>query len=71
MWKTKTIKSLRFLFVTFSSHNLLLVFFIIRPVVQIFVEHRGDNLQFYPILPYFDFGGMNLDHDFFSGEQIK
>ena len=39
---------------------------------QIFIEHCGDNLQFYPNFELFSrLGGMNLDHDFFSGEQIK
>ena len=37
--------------------------------VQIFVERwGGDNLQFYP---NFQDWGMNVDHDFFLGEQIK
>ena len=32
----------------------------------------GDNLQFYPKFALFStLGGMNLDHDFFSVEQIK
>ena len=33
--------------------------------VPIFVEHWGDNLQFYPNFALFStLGGMNLDHDF-------
>ena len=34
-------------------------------LVPIFVEHWGDNLQFYPNFSLFStLGGMNLDHDF-------
>ena len=34
--------------------------------VQIFAEHWGDHLQFYPNFALFStLGGMNLDHDFF------
>ena len=35
--------------------------------MQIFVEHWGDNLQFYPTFALFStLGGMNLDHHFFQ-----
>ena len=46
-------------------------------MVPIFVEHWGDNLQFYPNFALFStLGGMNLDHDFaqlwkFSEDQRK
>ena len=46
MWKTKTIKSMRLLFVTFSSHDLLLVFFIIRLTF-------GTILLFCSVLTYY------------------
>ena len=45
--------------------------------MSIFVEHWGDNLQFYPDFPLFStLGGMNLDHNFvqvrkFSEDQKK
>ena len=36
-------------------------------VVRIFVEHWGDNLQFYPNFALFStLGGLNLDQDFFQ-----
>ena len=41
-------------------------------VVQIFVEHWGDNLQFYPnFFLFFMLGGMNLDHDFFQVSKLS
>ena len=46
-------------------------------LVQIFVQHWGDNLQFYPNFDLFStLGGINLDQDFFqvsklSEDQIK
>ena len=39
-----------------------------KAVVQIFVEHWGDNLQFYPV---FNIGGMNLDQDFFQVSKLR
>ena len=36
--------------------------------VPIFVEHWGDNLQFYPI---FSIGGMSLDHDFVQVSKLR
>ena len=39
-------------------------------MVPIYVEHWGENLQFYPNFALFStLGGMKLDHDFF--QQIK
>ena len=49
----------------------------LQTVVPIFVEHWGDNLQFYPNFALFStLGGINLDHDFvqvwkFSEDQKK
>ena len=41
-------------------------------MVQIFVEHWGDNLQFYPNFALFlPLGGMNLDHDFFQVSKLS
>ena len=40
--------------------------------VPIFVEHWGDNLQFYPNFSIFStLGGMNLDHDFVQVSKLK
>ena len=37
----------------------------LQPGVPIFVEHWGDDLQFYPNFALFStLEGMNLDHDF-------
>ena len=42
------------------------------PVVQIFVEHWKDNLQFYPNFALFSsLGGMNLDQDFFQESKLS
>ena len=36
-------------------------------VVPIYVDHWGDNLQFYPNFALFStLGGLKLDHDFFT-----
>ena len=41
-------------------------------MVPIFVEHWGDNLQFYPNFAHFStLGGMNLDHDFFQVSKLS
>ena len=46
-------------------NSTISVFFL--PGVPIFVEHLGDNLQFYPNFALFStLGGMNLDLDFFQ-----
>ena len=40
--------------------------------VQIFVEHWGDNLQFYPNFALFStLGRMNLDHNFFQVSKLS
>ena len=40
--------------------------------VPIFVEHWGDNLQFYPNFALFStLGGINLDHDFFQLSKLS
>ena len=40
--------------------------------VQIFVEHWGDNLQFYPNFALFStLGEMNLDHHFFQVSKLS
>ena len=40
--------------------------------VPIFLEHWGNNLQFYPNFALFStFGGMNLDHDFFQESKVS
>ena len=40
--------------------------------MPIFVEHWGDNLQFYPNFALFStLGGMNLDHDFFQVSKLS
>ena len=41
-------------------------------MVQIFVEHWGNNLQFYPNFALIlTFGGMNLDQDFFQVSKLS
>ena len=41
-------------------------------MVRIFVEHWGDNLQFYPNFALFStLGGMNLDQDFFQVSKLS
>ena len=43
-----------------------------RSGVPIFVEHWGDNLQFYPNFALFStLGGMNLDHDFVQVSKLS
>ena len=45
---------------------------LMQPGVQIFVEHWGDNLQFYPNFALFSIlGGMNLDHHFFQVSKLS
>ena len=40
--------------------------------MAIFVEHWGDNLQFYPNFALFStLGGMNLDHDFLQVSKLS
>ena len=40
--------------------------------MSIFVEHWGDNLQFYPNFALFStLGDMNLDHDFFQVSKLS
>ena len=41
-------------------------------MVLIFVEHWGNNLQFYPNFALFStLGGMNLDQDFFQVSKLS
>ena len=43
-----------------------------QPGVQIFIEHWGDNLQFYPNFALFStLGGMNLDHYVFQVRKLS
>ena len=45
---------------------------VLRPGVQIFVEHWGNNLQLYPNFALFStLQGMNLDHDFFQVSKLS
>ena len=44
----------------------------LETVVQISVEHWGDNLQFYPNFALFStLGGMNIDQDFFQVSKLS
>ena len=48
-----------------ESQNILPQLYSWQTGMPIFVEHWGDNLQFYPNFALFStLGGMNLDHDF-------
>ena len=66
-WRHFSTKALEhfFKFVYSTVENLSVFFLDKHTVVPIFVEHWGDNLQFYPNFALFStLGGMNLDHDF-------
>ena len=55
---------------TCNSCNFLKSY--LQPVVQIFVEHWGDNLQFYPNFTLSStLGGMNLDQDLFQVSKLS
>ena len=65
-FETKTFRSRDGAALHFS---IILMVGVVQAGVPVFVEHWGDNLQFYPNFALFStLGGMNLDHDFFSGK---
>ena len=66
------VRFVKFLLVFIDADCIGLNFVDERLGVQIFVEHWGDNLQFYPNFALFStLGEMNLDHHFFQVSKLS